>query len=71
MADKQETQGTPFDMAACVAMMGKMMAQMGAGCDCSEMMAQIKGQAEKGCCDWGEMMSYMRAACCGAQDEPK
>ena len=30
-----------FDMAVCMAMMEKMMAGHGDGCDCEEMMSQI------------------------------
>lgn len=71
MTDNQGTQGNPFDMDACVAMMEKVMAQMSARCDCAEMMPRITSQAEQGCCDWCETMSDMAASCCGAQDEPK
>ncbi len=61
MTDKQGTQGTPFDMASCTAMIEKMMAQQGAGCGCAEMMSQIKNQAGRGGCDCSEMMSQMMA----------
>jgi len=69
MTDKQGTQRIPFDVASCVAMMEKMMAQMGAECDCTEMMSRMTSQAGPGCCDWSEMMSQMTATCCGAQTE--
>jgi hypothetical protein len=69
VTDKQDTQGTPFDMAACAAMMEKMVAQVGAGCDCTEIMSRMANQAEAGCCDWSEMMSQIKATCCGVQEE--
>ena len=69
MTDKQGTQETPFDMDSCKAVMEKMMVQMGAGCDCTEMMSQMTSQARAGCCDCSEMMSQMTATCCGAQNE--
>jgi hypothetical protein len=60
MTDKQGTQGTPFDVASCAAMMEEMMKQMSAGDGCAEMMSQPKNQAGRGCCNCSEMMSQMR-----------
>jgi hypothetical protein len=59
MTDRQGTRETPFDMASCMAMIEKMMAQQGAGCDCAEMMFQVRSQAGQGCCDCAGMMSQM------------
>jgi len=69
MADKQDTQGTPCDVASCTAMMEKMMEQMDAACGCAEMMSQPKDQAGRGGCDCSEMMSQMMAMWGKTQDE--
>jgi len=56
-----------FDMASCMAMMEKMMAGHGEGCDCEEMMTQIT--SEGGLPDeWLNVMSQMMEAHCGSQE---
>ena len=69
MTDKQGTQGTPFDMASCMAMIKKMMAQQGAVCGCAGMMSETKDQAGRGGCDCSEIMSQMMAMWDKTQDE--
>lgn len=46
MTDKQKAtqeKPVPFDVTSCMAMMEKMMAQFGEGCDCTGIMAQMMG----------------------------
>ena len=69
MTDKQGTQGTPFDMASCMAMIKKMMARQGAGRGCAERMSQAKDQVGRGGCDCSEMMSQMMAMWDKTQDK--
>jgi hypothetical protein len=59
----QETRAA-FDMSACMAMMEKIMAQGGDGCDCTEMMSQVRameGIPE----EWMKVMVQMMEFCCG------
>jgi hypothetical protein len=59
-----------FDMAACMAMMEKMMAGHGEGCDCEEMLSQIK--SEGGIPDeWLKMISQMMGVHCRSQEVSK
>jgi hypothetical protein len=68
MTDKQkatqENQRVPFDLSPCMAMMEQMMGQQEEGCACAEMMCQMMGQG-----GYAELMSQMRASCCGVQCE--
>ena len=63
MTDEQKAtqeKQAPFDTTSCMAMMEKMMAQKGGGCDCAGMMAQMMGSMAS--------MSSM-GSCCGGQEE--
>ena len=56
-----------FDMTLCMAMMEKMKAGHGEGCDCAEMMSQI--HSEGGIpAEWLKVMSQMMGAHCGSQE---
>ena len=56
-----------FDMTACMAMVEKMMAGHGEGCDCEEMMSQI--DSEGGIPDeWLKVMSQMMEVHCRSQE---
>ena len=57
----------PFDMASCMEMMEKMMADHGEGCDCEEMMGEINSEGDIPD-DWFKVMSEMMEVHCGPQE---
>jgi hypothetical protein len=60
----QEKSSNTFDMSSCIEMMGKMTSQGGCGCDCGEMMSQVKQEGEIHE-EWLGMMSQMVESCFG------
>jgi len=56
-----------FDMSSCMAMLDKMMAGHGEGCDCEEMMSQINSEGSIPD-EWLNVMSQMMGVHCRSQE---